>query len=36
MNVFLLLPAVPPLALYLAHELVPGVRYLAGAVRGRR
>lgn len=36
MNLFLLLPAFPPVALYLAHELMPAVRYLAGAVRGRR
>lgn len=36
MNLFLLLPAFPPVALYLAHEFVPTVRFLAGAVRGRR
>jgi hypothetical protein len=29
----LTLPTVPPVALFLAHQLVPAIRYLAGAVR---
>ena len=33
MNVFLLLPAVSPVALYLTNELVPQIRYIASAVR---
>jgi hypothetical protein len=35
-NTILMLPAVSPVALFVAHELLPAVRFLAGAVRGRR
>lgn len=33
MDLFLLLPAVSPVALYLTTELVPTIRYIVGAVR---
>jgi len=33
MDLFLLLPAVSPVALYLTNEFVPTIRYIVGAVR---
>lgn len=33
MTTILALPAAGPVALFLAHELVPAIRYVAGAMR---
>jgi len=33
MDLFLLLPAISPVALYLTNELVPTIRFIARAVR---
>lgn len=33
MNTVLMLPAASPFALFVAHELLPTIHYIAGAVR---